>query len=47
MSVRGYSHGDSVLLFVPWDLGSMRECKCASVTLLCHIAFSLVPVDHH
>ena len=33
MSVRGYSHGDSVLLFVLWDLGSMRECKCASATL--------------
>ena len=44
MSVRGYSCGDSVLLFVPWDPGSLCKCKYASATLLCHITFSLVPV---
>ena len=33
MSVCGYSHGDSILLFVPWDLGSVHGCKCVSAIL--------------
>ena len=41
------SHGDSVLLSVPCDLGSVRGCKSVSAILLCHIAFSLVPVGRH
>ena len=46
-SVHGYSRGDSILLFVLWDPGSLCKCKYASATLLYRIAFSLVPVDHH
>ena len=41
------SHGDSVLLFVLCDPGSVHGCESVSAILLCRIAFSLVPVGHH
>ena len=41
------SRGDSVLLFVPCDPGSVHGCESVSAILLCRIAFSLVPVGHH
>ena len=41
------SCSDSILLFVPCDLGSVRGCKSISAILLCRIAFSLVPVGRH
>ena len=41
------SCGDSILLFVPCDLGSVRGCKSISAILLCRIAFCLVPVGRH
>ena len=41
------SCSDSVLLFIPCGPGSVRGCESISAILLCHIAFSLVPVGHH
>ena len=41
------SCSDSILLFVPCGPGSVRGCESISAILLCHIAFSLVPVGHH
>ena len=46
-SVRGYSRSDSILLFVPWDPGSLCKCKYTSATLLSRVTFSLVPVNCH
>ena len=41
------SRSDSVLLFVLCDPGSVHGCESVSAILLCHIAFSLVPVGRH
>ena len=40
MLVHGCSHSDSILLFVPWDPGSLCKCKYTSVTLLSCVALA-------